>query len=198
LGTLKKPTLSLINRYIDKFNRDERYYRADQAIIKLFNNFPLNINLEEILLKICVLNDLYSTNIFSVFKLAKHIRSKKIDIPLSSGDPSVVHRISTGHRIKSKKRNSELIFYSFATKYCNWHNLEAYPMYDRFVEKSLMAYQKEDKFYKFKKSDLRIYPTFIEIIRAFIDFYGLNGRSLREVDKFLWIYGKEKFPAKYY
>ena len=117
---MKTPTNELIAGYIEKFNNDDRYYPADQAITKLFQTFPTNIHLEDILLKISVLNDLYSTNILGTFAMAKHIQKLGIDNALKVGEPFVVNRIAVGHGIRSSKTNKELNFYSFATKYCNF------------------------------------------------------------------------------
>jgi len=44
---MQKPTNELVEEYIDKFNKDERYFPADQAIINLFESFPENKKLEE-------------------------------------------------------------------------------------------------------------------------------------------------------
>ncbi len=197
MSKLLTPTNKLISKYIDKFNNDERYFNADQAIIKLFSAFPDNKKLEDILLKISVINDLYSTNIFSTFKMAKYIQGLKIDNGLKKGDPNIVKIISTGHKIKSTKNKKELNFYSFATKYCNWHNQDSYAIYDSFVKKVLMAYKRKDNFSSFKETDLKDFLKFKKIISDFKTFYKLTGHDLKKIDKFLWIYGKEKFPAKY-
>ncbi|MEX2437324.1 MAG: hypothetical protein WD509_01965 [Candidatus Paceibacterota bacterium] len=194
---LETPTNELIDQYIAKFNNDERYYPADQAIIKLFKAFPENIKLEDILLKISVINDLYSTNILGTFKMAKHIQHLKIDKGLEIGDPDIVHLIASGHGITSKKNSKEYCFYSFATKYCNWHNVEDYAIFDSFIEKVLLAYKRKDKFSEFKKGNLKNFRSFKKIIVDFIEFYHLNRYSLKEIDKFLWIHGKENFPTNY-
>ena len=73
------------------------------------------------MIKASVLNDFYSTNIFSIFDIAKHIVSLNIDERLKKGDEQLVSEI--GHiEIKEKKR----YFYSFATKYCSHHNPVAF------------------------------------------------------------------------
>lgn len=194
---LETPTNALVEAYIEKFHHDERYFVADNAIVKLFDAFPANLELEDILLKISVINDLYSTNIFGTFIMSKHIQSLKIDAAIRAGNPKAVHRIATGHGIRSNRNNKELNFYSFATKYCNWHNREDYAIYDRFVHKLLMAYKRRDGFAKFKASQLKDFGSFKGIIEEFITFYGLSSHTLKEIDKFLWMYGKEKFPTKY-
>jgi hypothetical protein len=197
MDELKIPTNDLINEYIVKFNNDERYYLADQAIIKLFSAFPKNENLEDIILKISVINDLYSTNIFSTFKLAKHIRQLQIDNYLSEKKLSIVNEIAIGHGISKPKGQGDRNFYSFATKYCNWHKPEVYPIYDRFVHKILIEYRKTDNFSDFNDDDLKIFEKFVKIITDFKQTYSLTNWNLKEIDKFLWIYGKEKFPNNY-
>lgn len=191
--TPESPSTELISRYIKKFNNDERYYPADQAIIKLFNAFPENKNLEDILLKISVINDLYSTNIYATFIMAKHIKQLKIDEELRKGDPNLVKEIATGHDIRTNKNNKEIKFYSFATKYCNWHNQDQYAIYDSFVEKILLAYRHKDNFSDFKNADLKNFKKFKGVINDFVNFYDLDHHNLKEIDKFLWIYSKELF-----
>lgn len=194
---LQTPTNKLLDEFIDKFNNDERYYLADKAIISLFESFPENKYLEHILLKISVINDLYSTNILGTFNMAKHIQKLDIDDRLKQGDPFLVNEISSGHGIISKKNNKEINFYSFATKYCNWHNRENYAIYDSFVNKVLIAYKRNDNFSSFKETDLKNFIKFKEVILDFKQFYNLTDHDLKQIDKFLWIYGKEKFPANY-
>lgn len=185
------PSVDLIDRYLKKFNSDKRYYSADQAIINLFEAFPENRTLEDILLKISVINDLYSTNIYGTFKMAIHIQQLEIDEDLIEGNPEIVNKIATGHNIRTSKTNKEINFYSFSTKYCNWHNQNHYAIYDSFVERILIAYKNKDKFSVFKKTDLKNFRKFKSVINDFIGFYDLNRHNLKEIDKFLWIYSKE-------
>lgn len=197
MESLVEPSNAIVNEFIQRFNSDKRYYLADQAIINLFEAFPENIKLEDIILKISVLNDLYSTNIFGTFIMAEHIQYLNIDIQLKRGDPTLVNRIASGHGIVSSSTNRELNFYSFATKYCNWHKRNQYAIYDSYVEKILMAYKRRDNFSQFKKSELKVFPEFKRVVLEFIDYYSLTAYDLKEIDKFLWMYGKEKFPIKY-
>lgn len=194
---LEKPSNELVAKYIAQFDCDIRYKTADHAILKLFKAFPSNDDLGNVLLKISVLNDMYSTNILGTFKMAEHVYALKLDNELKKGLPEVVHKIAKGHGIKNRKTNKELNFYSFATKYCSWHNLEEYAIYDSFVEKVLMAYKKQDNFSNFKKDELKDFRKFKEVIYQFSGFYGLTNHSLKNIDKFLWYFGKEKFPTSY-
>lgn len=110
-----------------------------------------------------VLNDFYSTNIFKVFSVAKHIQSiNNIDYRMSSGDVELVNEIAK-ITIEDKEKN----FYSFATKYCSHHNQNDYPIYDYYVVKMLLHFKKKDHFCEFKRQDLKDYPKFKSILEEF-------------------------------
>lgn len=185
---IKTPTSNLVKEYNKKFESDERYYRADQAIIKLFDKFRENKDIINILLKVSVINDLYSTNIFATFEMAKHIHSLDIDSALEKGDLEIVNKIA-----KVKLSDKEKNFYSFATKYCNWHNRSNYPIYDGFVDKILKEYRNQTHFFDFNNADLRDYTKFLEILEKFRSFFKLDDFDFKEIDKFLWMHGKETF-----
>jgi hypothetical protein len=54
-----------------------------------------------------------------------------------------------------------------------------------------------DEFIEIQKGFLRNYRQFISVIDAFRRHYNLEKYSLREIDIFLWLAGKELFPRKY-
>ena len=187
---LKTPKDELVKKYVSKFKADKRYYLADQAIFNLIKKFPDNKRFEDILLKVVVINRLYSTGIYNVNKMAEHIKNLNIDKAISRGDLDAIEKISTGHGINRK-------FYSFATKYCSFHNLSEYPIYDSFVEKLLVAYKKqESELFNFESKDLGNYKRFKDVLMKFRKRFNLSC-SLKELDKFLFIYGGEKFPRRY-
>lgn len=94
---------SLIKKYTDKFDGDERYSSTDKAITKLFFELERNTVLEDIILKICVVNELYGKNIYSILKLFKHILNSNIDEKLIAGNLNVVSKIAKGYEILTKK-----------------------------------------------------------------------------------------------
>ena len=61
----------------------------------------------------------------------------------------------------------------------------------------LMYFQKRDKFSNFKSNDLKDYVKFKNILIDFKKFYDIDEFNLRDIDKYLWIAGKEYFPKKY-
>lgn len=188
-----KPSTKEVNKYLRLWDTLENYVLQEDALDKLFfNTYPLNEDISEILVKAAALNDFYSTNIFSIFPVSKHIHSLKIDSSLESKDPSLVNDIAQVD-INGKIKN----FYSFSTKYCSHHDPINYPIYDIYVEKVLMVLNKRDKFSKFNKKDLKDYKRFKEIIIEFRKYYGLDEFNLKQIDRYIWQLGKEFFSRKY-
>ncbi|HPJ15517.1 MAG TPA: hypothetical protein PLJ39_10630 [Spirochaetota bacterium] len=189
-----KPSCAIVDDYLKKWDSLENYVLQERSLKKLFSKtYPLNNEMDDVLIKVCSLNDFYSTNIFSPFIIAKHIVSLNIDIRLKNKDLQLVNDIAKV-KVKNKK---EINFYSFATKYCSHHEPNAYPIYDSFVEKLLMYFKRKDKFSDFKKEELKNYPSYKNILLEFAKYYQLDKYSLKEIDKYLWQAGKDYFPRKY-
>ena len=91
---IPRPTDNIVDNYLEKWNQLEDYKTQEQAIKLLFTSFPENNNIDEILVKSSVLNDLYSTNIFKTYFIAKHIADLKIQERLDSGDLQLVNDIA--------------------------------------------------------------------------------------------------------
>lgn len=191
---IPSPNKKTIENYLIKWdNLEEHYIWQEKSLYKLFHeDYKHNTDLNEILIKCSCLNDFYSTNIFSIFSVAKNIYNLKIDKRLNENDPSLVNDIA-----HVKINGVDKTFYSFASKYCSHHNDE-FPIYDYFVDKMLVYFKNKDKFAKFKKDDLKDYVKFKNILIEFKKFYDIEEYSLRDIDKYLWIAGKEYFPKKYY
>ena len=148
--------------------------------------------MDDVLIKVCSLNDFYSTNLYSPFRVAKHIVSLNIDDRLYNNDLDLVNDIA-----KVKINDVKVInFYSFATKYCSHHKPIIYPIYDSYVEKLLLYFKGEDNFCKFSRVDLKIFPTFKNIMIEFQKFYELEAYNLKEIDMYLWQTGKDHFQKK--
>lgn len=187
---LPKPCQSEVEKYLAKWSSLEDYSLQEAALDKLFFSLaPGNTSIEDILLKASTLNDFYSTNIYSIFPVAKHILSLNIDARLRQGDPSLVDAIKA-----VDGRNH----YSFATKYCSHHNPLEYPIYDSYVDKVLRHFRDTDGFCTFGNEDLKRYDKFKQIVLAFRAYYELDQYTLKEIDQYLWQLGKDYFPKNYY
>ena len=190
---ISKPSASEVEKYLKSWKNLKNYKLQEDALDKLFFELlPSNEEISDILLKVATLNDFYSTNIFSVYPVAEHILSLKIDERLRQGDVTLVNEIQNV-TINGVTRK----FYSFSTKYCSHHNPKEYPINDSYVEKVLKYFRKTDKFSNFKNADLKDYQKFKNIIIAFREYYGLEEFNLKEIDQYLWQLGKEYFPNKY-
>lgn len=187
------PDEKMVNAYLKEWGTLENYILQENSLNLLFHELcPNNSKIEEILLKVSTLNDFYSTNIFDTYTVSKHILNCKIDEELEKGNIGLVNKIALV-AIAGKTLN----FYSFASKYCSHHKPETYPIYDSYVEKMLMYFKKTDNFFQFKKDELKKYDKFLAVIQAFKRSYNLDTFSLRQIDIYLWLAGKEYFPRKY-
>lgn len=185
------PCASEVEKYLEQYRTSEKlqHYRIQEEVLqKLREITPSNTVESEVLLKVTALNQFYSTNIFAVYDMAKHIVALNIDERLKKGDETLVNEIATVE-IGGKQRS----FYSFATKYCVLHNPTDFAIYDSKVERVLQHFRKQDKFSTFSKDDLRNYPEFKRILLDFRRFYQLENYSLRDFDRYLWLLGKAYF-----
>lgn len=187
------PCASEVELYLSKWDELEHYRLQEDALDKLFFTLcPENKDISDVLLKVSTLNDFYSTNIFSVYPVAKHITSLAIDARLKAGDVTLVGDIQ-----RVVINGSERKFYSFATKYCSHHNPLEYPIYDSYVEKVLKHYRDLDRFAKFSNDDLKDYIRFKGALVDFRRFYHLEQFNLKEIDKYIWQLGKTYFPKNF-
>ena len=188
-----KPSFSEVNKYLDEWKNLKGYTLQERALNKLFLELlPGNSEITDILLKASCLNDFYSTRIFAIYPVAKRILSiKDLDKRLKIGDIKLVRELGNV-KIGDNKR----YFYSFATKYCSHHNPISFPIYDSYVEKILIYFNKADKFSSFKIKDLKDYRKFKGILLDFQRHYKLERFNLKEIDRYLWLLGKEFFSKK--
>ena len=175
------PSKETVKEFQNKWNKPKNYPEQESALNKLFFDLcPENKSLDDIMIKCAALNDFYSTNIFNIAAVAKHIQSWSIDERLRKGDVDLVEDIACV-KIDDKQHR----FYSFATKYCSHHQPKLYSIYDNYVHKLLVEYNKIDRFCQSKNSDLRDYREYRKIIDAFRIWYGLEDFTLKELDKYL-------------
>lgn len=187
------PSIEQVEFYLAKWDELENYHLQEDALNKLFLELcPSNKDIIDILLKASTLNDFYSTNIFSIYPVAKHICDLDIDERLKAGDVTLVGDIQSV-TFGEKKKN----LYSFASKYCSHHNPLDYPIYDSYVDIVLRYFRDRDSFSDFKNRDLKDYVKFKRILIEFCIFYGLDKFNLKKIDQYVWLLGKRYFPKKY-
>lgn len=189
------PSKQEVEKYLAQWDALDSYHLQENALDKLFFQvYPNNTDISDILIKVSCLNDFYSTNIFSPFTVAKHILALNIDERLQSGDADLVKDIA----LVTMENGKIINFYSFATKYCSHHRPLDYAIWDSFVDEVLRYFRDVDGFAAFESDELKDYQKFKSILIAFKDFYGIPEYSLKDLDRYLWQLGKDKFPQKRY
>lgn len=192
------PTEQGVNNYLEKWEKLEGYVAQENALNKLFLSLcPRNRDIDDVLIKAGVLNSFYSTRATKdeIYKIARHIVDLNsahccdIDTRLMCGDLALVSDIASA----TKKSNNGRGCYSFATKYCSFHNPNVFPIYDSNVANCLTYFRDSYHFDQFENEDLINYPKFKKTLLNFASYYKLTHFSLKQIDHYLWQLGKEYF-----
>ena len=156
-GIIISPSPDEVQKYLLKWDNLGNYVVQEEALDDLFmKTYPNNTDIKQVIIKVSALNDFYSTNIFKVFNVAKHIIDLNIDERLAINDVTLVNDIAKVQVSDDKCVN----FYSFATKYCSRHKPTEYPIFDSFVEKLLKYFRDVDKKIMFQNDDLNDYQKY--------------------------------------
>ena len=192
-------TDEVFEKFLYAWDKLDNYVIQEKALTAVINANKKNTDVSIVLLKCTVLNQFYSTRINSneLITLAKHIVSLNIDNRLKHGDWSVVSDIAECQGLDKN--------ISFASKYCNWHNQEAYPIYDKYVVDLLCVLKDKNILKSFttkklirseEKIDIR-YKTFGNALSELVLNYNLTtplGRNkeiiFKVLDRALWILAK--------
>lgn len=180
-----------IQRLIERF--DEEYGVYDEVLIRLFKNAD-NSDYDNVFCRVGLLDLIYSTGIQRFNKggidtVTRHIRKyyKEID--------SIENEESINFTLYDKLKNVDYVDAAFArgqenqipvfaSKFLSFSYPEVYPIMDSIVKKALGVQENAD------------YKEFYDILMYFIKdkIDPLNeSYSLKEIDKFLWMWGKEVF-----
>jgi len=190
------PTPERVEAACVQFNHE--YAVSEKALRDLFDQHPSNSDIHHVFLKVVALNFLYSTRILlysdkvrDVGDVADHINRihQEIDAALHghAPKPEIVDRIANIH-IQGKR---DMNCFSFATKYCSWHDPESYPIWDSRVDVYLRCLQKqEDRGDDFRLKGNWNYSDFLAVMTRLKKRYGLDSISFKDIDKFLWLEGE--------
>ncbi len=197
---LERPTSQLVNKYLTEHGNNDQYKKEDEAFGQLIQQYPTNEKITGVILKATVINAIEGTNIFGIYQVAEQIKNMNIDRSLKDESPDLVDDIANITISISGKRS-----FAFASKYCHHHNQEAYPKCDKYVREMLKAYRDERRFQfnGFNSNELiknfrqLKYSRFKDILTNFRKHFNLIEFTFRQIDIFLWMYGKQCFPPKY-
>lgn len=178
---------------------DDKYGKEYRLIEDVLKKYPNNKTIEDVACKIAVIDFTNSTNLhlsknkINLYTLAEIITSEKVDFDtkVARGDVSLVSDIISRCPVK---------LYSFASKYCCYHNTflynrDDYSIYDSVVEKHLPEYATE----KLPASKWRKnfnYETFNQYIGDLLDEYGITAATepqrRRLFDHYVWYKNRNK------
>ena len=181
----------------DKLVIESNNYGKESKIIHdCLTRYPENVDLNIIAMKIALIDVTNSTQLskykskISLYDLAKFIKEiPNFDNRLETGDPELVRIIA--------KNNNSINLFSFASKYCCYHNVEIYEkdnysIYDSFVRDTLPYYCKEitrNTIETWRKT--YDYESFNNCIGKLLDKKNINiDFRRRKFDHFLWYQNK--------
>ena len=172
---------------------DDKYGKEYRLIEDVLKKYPNNKTIEDVACKIAVIDFTNSTNLrqnkINLYTLAKIITNIDFDAKVAKGDVSLVSDIISKCPVK---------LYSFASKYCCYHNTflynrDDYSIYDSVVKKHLPEYATE----KLPASKWRRnfnYETFNQYIGDLLDEYGITAATepqrRRLFDHYVWYKNK--------
>ena len=183
--------------------RNSNNYGKEQKIIHdVLNKYPLNNDINIIAMKIAVIDITNSTHIsqyksiLSLYDLADVIlKIPDFDERLKYGDPEIVNMIA--------KNTGAINLFSFASKYCTYHNVEIYEkddysIYDSVVKNYLPYYL--EKYCSEKISSYKMdskwrqgydYKSYNECIERLLDKANIHiPFRRRKFDHFIWYANK--------
>ena len=168
-------------------------YAAEERVLQqIFTLYP-NFNFTELMTRITLLNQFYSTAINDIRGVVKHILSlPNVSTRLQMGDIGIISDIGAiRHRGKVWHHNS------FASKFANFHNPDKFPIMDSFVLDLFCRLRRKGFFVqnnKFSHGGLRKnYTKYVDVYNEFVVLSGLNklshkGKPLnfKDIDNYLW------------
>ena len=178
---------------------DPVYGVQGKEIKSYLTKYPENKDRDIVLHKILLIDFTNSTNLrfrsdehFSIFGLAEQIVRWNLDDRIKAGDPKVVNEIANYAGANA---------FSFATKYCCYHNFHCYnkddySIFDGIVADTIPQYLDVTKQYIKRCRDKHgcNYEKYHKVIDRLIDVYGLWDvpQIRRKLDHFLWYPNKPK------
>lgn len=182
---LKSKTLHFIMlHYIKEFEDREGYFVQDASATKFFHKYPLNDEMDNVILKVNDVGDMDFHAINASLLMAQHImKIDNLDARLANGDWALVNEIANFDYFGQKHYLG-----AFASKFCNLHFPNLYPIYDKLIIDVLTTYMAE----KYKSSitikDLQDYVLYSFVLKDFLAYIKFSTFNYKQIDQFFWLY----------
>ena len=180
---------------IEKLVQATNNYGPENVLIeKCLTKFQKNTDPVEVAIKIALIDITNSTHLslqkskISIVELADKITSiKDLDKRIKNGDPEVVNEIA--------RSNGRVNLFSFASKYCHYHNSvvygeDDYSIFDTVLKKSLPKYFNNNNVNKQKIEEWRKdfkYEEYNKYITDELDNLQITVKNRkRKFDHFVW------------
>lgn len=186
---------------------DSQYGEEERMLARIMQKYPNNDDLDIIAMKVSVVDLTNTTQLskykskISLYDISKIILDLHIDEDIRNGNPEVVHKIAENCKNFKKDQSSKggINVFSFASKYCAYHNMYAYgrddfSIFDSVVSSHLHLYATDKN--PLGKMTTEIwrqncnYEAYNQYIGALLDEKGINAdnypRRRRMFDHFVW------------
>ena len=145
-------TKELIDSNIREFDKEEK--KVEDTLEFIIKQYPNNTDIKEVMIKVAVIDSLYSSQLYRSIKsdnsdkrihyievISKRImKIKQLDDMLLSEDKRI--RMKAIRRIADAEESNYNRTWSFASKYCNWHNHEGFAIYDKYSRGTIYSIYK--------------------------------------------------------
>jgi hypothetical protein len=158
-----------------------KWAATDRAFERLGQHFGWDR--EGCILKAAAINDLYSTRVYAIWRMAEHLMNLMVDPP---NDPAtLVEKIASLPEDDGTAPRKH--FWSFASKICHFFvNGDRYPIYDSFC-RDIILYHLGRNLYSIDTDNP--YRAFITNLNRLQELSGLSV-TLRDLDRYLWLTGQ--------
>lgn len=154
---------------------------TDRAFDLLKSRFP-GFSPEATIIKCAAINDLYSTNVFAIWRMATHV-VKTMEAPPADPDELA----ETIARLPDEDGTVRRCHWSFASKLCHFFiDADAHPIYDSYCRDMLTYHLGRGRCISDAANPYRAFKQNLLQLR---DLSGISA-SLRDLDEYLWLAGQ--------
>ena len=174
-----------LKKYLDIFTGQDMYFENDLKNLEVFKKYPLNINGDDIRVKLSSINDVDIRNNTLMNDTIIHILKLNIDERIERGDLSLVDEIA---HISPNGKLYHLLH--FASVYCNFHRPDTFPIYSEQHFGFYKSYIKENKL-PLDPEKINTYDVFSKALNDLVQRLGLTGKmDYLHIRKFGWLYAE--------
>lgn len=175
-----KPSTEEVESLLMTYYDDDYYrkYRDEATTLQyLYQTYRGNHHLNQVHIKVTVLEDFFGYHLSHTYQLAQHIADLNLDERLSKGDQTLIAEIChVPYAIDADEKGR---LYSFVSRYCNQHKAQLFPIYDRYSAACMSQYIEEDLHgmlggKHITAGSLTDYPTFCAVVQNFLTHYQLK------------------------